>query len=72
MDTLTRGRARKSEPLTKEEYSAFVKWVANQHTKYDAALILGVSRPTLDRIYNAKSGSPENIGKIRSVLTSEK
>jgi hypothetical protein len=68
MDTLTRPRKKRSNPLTKEEYATFVKWVDNQPTKYDAALALEVSKPTLDRILLAKSCGHQNIEKVRSVI----
>lgn len=62
------GRVRKSEKFTKEDYSAFVKWVDKQPTKIDAGLILGISRQGIDRLIAFKSGKPETLNKIREVI----
>lgn len=68
MTQLTTDRIRKSQSLTADEYKALVKWVNSQPTKVDAAILLGVTRPTLDRILIVKSCSPDSIKKIREVL----
>lgn len=71
MTQLTTDRIRKSESLTADEHRALVKWVNNQPTKVDAAIILDVTRPTLDRILIVKSGSPDSIKKVRAVLPAD-
>lgn len=68
MTETTTDRIRKSVKLTSEEYRAFVKWVANQPTKIDAAIVIGISRTALDRILIVKSGSNDSVIKIREVL----
>ncbi len=68
MTAITTDRIRKSESLTAEEYKKLDKWVKTQPTKVDAAIIIGITRPTLDRILIVKSGSPETIEKIKKVL----
>jgi predicted DNA-binding protein (UPF0251 family) len=67
MNTITQ-RVRKSERLTESEKKAFKKWLSEQLTKIDAAEAIGVSRPTLDRIFHSGSGSTESISKIRSLI----
>lgn len=61
-------RKRKSEKLTKQEATAFKKWVASQPTKIDAAAVLNISRTSLHLVQNSESGRPETIAKIRAVL----
>jgi predicted DNA-binding protein (UPF0251 family) len=68
MTTVPTDRIRRSVKLTADEYRSLVKWVDNQLTKFDAALILGITRPTLDRILHSKKGAHESIEKIRKVL----
>lgn len=68
MIEVTKDRVRKSEKLTKEEYAEFVKWVNAQPTKVDAAIVVNVTRPTLDRILICKSGRPDSIQKVRFLL----
>lgn len=62
-------RVKKSETLTEEEKLALVSWVNDQPTKIDAAETLGMHRVTMDRIMLAGSGSPDNIAKVRRVLS---
>ena len=64
-------RVRKSEKLTVGEKKIFLEWVDNQPTKLDAALLLNISRPTLDRVIHSGSGSPETIAKIKTVINAE-
>lgn len=68
MTAISIERTRKSEKLEIGEWRALVKWVDAQPTKFDAAILLDLSRPTLDRILSVKSGSPESIRKIREIL----
>ena len=68
MTTVPTDRIRRSVKLTTEEYRALVKWMDNQPTKFDAALVLGVTRPTLDRILNSRKGSHDSIEKIKKLL----
>jgi hypothetical protein len=68
MAAITTDRIRKSVKLTAEEHRALVKWVNAQPTKVDACIALDLTRPTLDRILAAKSGSPESIEKVLKVL----
>lgn len=67
MNTITQ-RTRKSEKMTESEKKAFKKWLSAQLTKIDAAEAIGVSRPTLDRIFHSGSGTPESISKIRTLI----
>lgn len=71
MTTATITRERKSEKLTTDEYKALARWVKDQPTKIDAALVIGISREVLDRVLIVKSGSPVTIEKIRKVLTQD-
>jgi hypothetical protein len=71
MTEATTDRARKSVKLTPEQYKAFAKWVSNQPTKVDAAIIIGISRTALDRILIVKSGSQESVDKILKVLAQD-
>jgi hypothetical protein len=68
MTAITTDRIRKSVKLSAEDYRSFVKWVDNQPTKVDAAILLDITRPTLDRILGYRSGSPGNIEKVLNVL----
>lgn len=71
MTAIQLDRVRKSTKLSVEQYRLFVKWVNNQPTKVDAAIVIGITRPTLDRILIVKSGSPVNIAKVLKVLPEE-
>jgi len=71
MNATTTDRIRKSVKLTPEQFKAFAKWVANQPTKIDAAITIGISRTALDRILIVKSGSQESIDKILKVLAQD-
>lgn len=68
MTTTISGRIRKSEKLSPEDFRQLVRWVNSQPTKTDAAEIIGISRPVLDRLMLVKSSSPETIGKVLKVL----
>ena len=68
MNTTT-DRVRKSERLSKEEFSLFLKWVNKQQTLQDAADALGVSRQTLDRLRFRGSGKPKTIESVRQVTS---
>jgi hypothetical protein len=61
-------RKRRSEQLTKEEVKAFCKYLSTFPTKFDAALAIGVSRPTLNLVIIRGSGHPETIRLIREKL----
>lgn len=68
MTAVATDRIRKSERLTTDEFKALVKWVRAQPTKVDAAILLDITRPTLDRILIVRSASLETINKVRKVL----
>jgi hypothetical protein len=59
---------RKSEPLTKEEHKALLKYVNSHHTIVDAAFAIGIHRNVLDRVMIAATGSPETIAAIRKKI----
>lgn len=61
-------RKRRSEPLTKEEHKAFLKYLKTFPTKTDAAIVFGVSRQVLDLVSIKGHGSPESIKLIREKL----
>jgi hypothetical protein len=61
-------RKRRSESLTKEEIRAFNKFINSFPTKYDAALAIGISRPTLNLVIIRGSGHPETIAAIRKQI----
>ena len=65
----TKTRVRKSEKLTPDQHKAFKKWVARQLTKVDAAELLDIQRPTLERILIVGSGKPATIEKVLKQLT---
>lgn len=63
-------RRRRSEKLSPIEHQAFKKHVDGFDTQLDAVEALGFnSRQTLRNIYILGSGHPDNINKIRAVLT---
>ena len=62
-------RKRKSEKMSKEEHKAFLKYVGSFPTKVDAAVALGVSRPTLDGLIHRGSGHPDTIQIVRERLS---
>lgn len=65
-------RNRRSEKMTKEERRALRNYILAFPTKFDAALALGVSRPTLDNLIFKGSGKPRTIKLIREkVVESE-
>jgi hypothetical protein len=61
-------RKRRSESLTKEEVKAFNKYLSTFPTKTDAAITIGISRPTLNLVIIRGSGHPETIEAIRRKL----
>ena len=63
-------RKRRSESLTKEEFRAFNKYVNSFPTKFDAALAIGISRPTLNLVIIRGSGHPDTIQAIRERIAS--
>lgn len=65
---ITTERKRRSEKLTKEEMRAFTKYLNTFPTKYDAAIAIGISRPTLNLVIIRGSGYWETIQKIREKL----
>lgn len=64
----TATRRKKSVSLDRAEFTRLKKWVAAQPTKLDACAALCISRPTLDRVLLAGSGSPETIQTIKAIL----
>lgn len=71
MGSITTDRVRKSVRLSAEEYRSLVKWVNNQPTKVDAALLLDITRGTLNRILIARSGAQDTINKVLKVVLKE-
>lgn len=64
-------RKRKSEPLTKDEYTALKQYRKKFHTAVDCADAIGIKREVLDRVLLAGSAAPETIEKIRTAITNE-
>lgn len=65
-------RKRKSEPLTKDEYTALKQYRKTFHTEIDCAEAIGISREVLGRVLLVGSGSPETIEKIRAAINKKK
>jgi hypothetical protein len=65
---MTLDRKRRSESLTPEEFRAFKKYLNTFPTKLDAALTIGISRPTLNLVIIRGSGHPDTIKAIRGKL----
>jgi hypothetical protein len=61
-------RKRRSEPLTKEERKALLKYVYSFPTKIDAAAAIGISRPTLDLVIIRGTGNSDTVSLIRKKL----
>lgn len=59
-------RNRRSVKLTTEEMRQLRKYLHQFPTKIDAALALGISRPTLDLVIIRGSGNSETVNKIRA------
>lgn len=59
---------RKSEALTKEEFTALKQFAKGFRTGVECAEVIGISRVVLDRILIVGSGSPETVNKIRTAL----
>lgn len=68
MEAMTTDRIRRSEKLTNEELRAFKKYVSTFPTKIDAAVAIGISRPTLDLVIIRGSGNSITVGLIREKL----
>jgi DNA-binding phage protein len=60
---------RKSEALTKDEYSSLKKYTKSFRTVVECAEAIGISREVLDRLLVVGSGSPVTIEKVRSALS---
>jgi DNA-binding phage protein len=60
---------RKSEALTKEEFSSLKKFTKGFRTVVECAETIGISREVLDRLLVVGSGSPVTIDKVRSALS---
>lgn len=69
METTT--KRRKSVRLTPAEFKSFKKYVKDHITQLDAAMEIGITRPTLERMLVMGQGSPETIGKIRQVINQQ-
>lgn len=65
-------RKRRSEPLTKEEHKAFLKYLHTFPTKVDAQIAIGVKRQVLDLVAIKGTGSPDTIQAIRKKLNEDK
>lgn len=61
-------RKRRSVQLTREEMTAFKKYVSSFPTKIDAAEAIGISRPTLDLVLLRGTGNSDTVGLIREKL----
>jgi hypothetical protein len=61
-------RKRRSESLTKDEVKALQKYLTTFPTKYDAAIAIGISRPTLNLVIIRGSGHPDTVATIRAAL----
>lgn len=61
-------RKRRSEQMTPEEHRAFKNYVDGFPTKLDAALHIGLSRPTLNLVIIRGSGAPDTIKAIRASM----
>jgi hypothetical protein len=59
---------RKSEALTKDEFTALKQFAKGFRTVVECAEAIGISRVVLDRILIVGSGSPETVEKIRAAL----
>ena len=68
MTSTTTDRNRRSIKLTSDELKELNKFIKRQPTKFDAALIIGITRPTLDRILVFKSCYQDSYDKILKVL----
>jgi hypothetical protein len=68
METMSTDRIRRSEKLTPEEIKALKKFVASFSAKLDAAIAIGISRPTLDLVIIRGSGNSATVGLIREKL----
>jgi hypothetical protein len=62
-------RKRRSEPLSKEEHKALLKYISTFPTKLDAAYAIGISRQVLDLVAIRGTGSPDSIRAIREKLS---
>jgi hypothetical protein len=71
MTLSTTDRPRKSVKVDKEDYAAFSRFVKDQPSKGDAAINMGVSRFTIDRILKFKTAHPDTLEKIRRVCRQE-
>jgi DNA-binding phage protein len=60
---------RKSEALTRDEFSSLKKFAKNFRTVVECAEAIGISREVLDRLLVVGSGSPATISKVRSALS---
>lgn len=61
-------RARKSIPLSKEDYQALKRFRKEFQTEVDCAVKIGIDRAVLNRILLVGSGSAESVGKIQKAL----
>lgn len=61
-------RKRRSVPLTKDERKALLKYIHSFPTKIDAALAIGISRPTLDLVIIRGTGNSDTVGLIRKKI----
>lgn len=66
---ITTTRKRKSEALTKDEFSALKQYAKGFNTTIDCAESIGINRNVLDRVLIVGSGSPSTVVKIRTALT---
>lgn len=62
---------RKSEALTKDEFTALKQFAKGFRTVVECAEVIGVHRVVLDRILIVGSASPETAAKIRAALAAK-
>jgi hypothetical protein len=62
---------RKSEALTKVEFTALKQFAKGFRTGVECAEALGISRVVLDRILIVGSGSPDTVTKIKAALNKQ-
>lgn len=62
---------RKSEALTKDEFTALKQFAKGFRTAVECAEVIGISRVVLDRILIVGSGSPETVEKIRTAIATK-
>lgn len=68
MDTSTKARKRKSEPLGADDLATLRLYRDKFNTEVECAISIGVDRLVLNRVMLVGSGSPDSIKKIKKAL----